>query len=126
MKTPILAALSAAALCLPLHARTWTSSDGAKTFQGDLRSYDKDTGKVRVILHSGRTISFDKSKLSKEDIAYLAENAKTENAGAALEDQAVGAMVAKTKLYRLAGKKFHEATLEKTPDYYILYFTATW
>jgi hypothetical protein len=28
--------------------RTWTSSDGSKTFEGDLQSYDSATGKVIV------------------------------------------------------------------------------
>jgi len=123
MKPPLFAAIFAAALCLPLHARTWTSADGTRTFQGDLRSYDKETGKVTVILRNGRTLSFDKSKLSGDDIAYAEENAGT--GGIAAGDK-VGAMVSETKLYRLSGKKLKESALEKTPDYYILYFTATW
>ena len=43
-----------------LSARTWTSADGTKKFEGDLRAYDKKTGKwkeknfFRSIGESGR------------------------------------------------------------------------
>jgi hypothetical protein len=57
-------------------ARTWTSSDGAKTFEGELKSYDIDTGKVTVTLPSGKSMSFNHDKLSEDDIAYLKENGK--------------------------------------------------
>jgi hypothetical protein len=123
MKRQLFAAIFAAALCLPVSARTWTSKDGTKTFQGELRSYDKESGKVTVILRNGRKTTFDKSKLSKDDVSWLEENAGT---ASATGGNTVGDMLAETKLYRLAGKKLQETTLDKTPDYYLLYFTATW
>jgi len=127
MKRPLFAAIFAAALCLPVSARTWTSADGTKTFQGELRSYDKESGKVTVILRNGHKATFDKSKLSKDDISWLEENAGTASGtGGNAADDKVGAMLAETKLYRLAGKKLKEASLDKTPDYYLIYFTATW
>ena len=60
-----------ASLILPLHARTWTSADGSKTFAGELKSYDREKGVVTVTLRSGKRISFNQNKLSREDIAFL-------------------------------------------------------
>jgi hypothetical protein len=117
------------ALCLPLGARTWTSADGGRTFEGDLRTYDSATGKVTVILRNGRTLTFDQDKLSEDDIAFLKEQEAAANMpdpAEALEQQVVGAKVAKAKLQRLEGKRFKKAELTKAPEYYILYFSASW
>ena len=35
------------------HARTWTSSDGTKTFEGELKSYDPALAVVTVVLANG-------------------------------------------------------------------------
>lgn len=57
----------AAALSLVLlaaaQARTWTSADGTKTFEGELHSYDVATGKVAVKLPNGRQMNFAQDKL---------------------------------------------------------------
>ena len=53
-----------------LQARTWTSSDGSKTFEGDLVAYDPGTGKVTVN-RDGKNTTFDQKFLSKEDIEFL-------------------------------------------------------
>jgi hypothetical protein len=55
-------------------ARTWTSADGTKTFDGELHSYDPATGKVAVTLSNGRQMAFQQDKLSADDIAFLKEN----------------------------------------------------
>jgi hypothetical protein len=68
----------------PIHARTWTSADGSKTFVADLKSYDEKTGKVVVKKLNGATMRFQQSILSAEDIEYL----KSE--GVKLKDQAAG------------------------------------
>jgi hypothetical protein len=57
-------------------ARTWTSADGTKTFDGDLHSYDPDTGKVAVKLPNGKQLNFLQDKLSADDIAFLKENGR--------------------------------------------------
>ena len=57
------------------HARTWTSSDGTKTFEGERESYDAAKGMVTVTLPNGRSITFTQDKLSKADIAFLREDA---------------------------------------------------
>lgn len=53
------------------HARTWTSSDGTKTFDGELQSYDPRIGVVTVALSNGKTMHFEQDKLAAADIAYL-------------------------------------------------------
>ena len=55
-------------------ARTWTSSDGSKTFEGELQSYDAAGGKVTVIMGNGRPMTFDQDKLSADDIEWLKKN----------------------------------------------------
>jgi hypothetical protein len=53
------------------HARTWTSADGAKTFEGEFLSYDPATGAVGVTLTGGKVMKFSQDKLSAADIDYL-------------------------------------------------------
>ena len=55
------------------HARTWTSSDGAKTFEGELKSYDPRIGLITVTLSNGKSMHFEQDKLAAADIAYLKE-----------------------------------------------------
>ncbi len=71
MKTPILSTLcAAAALMLTADARTWTSADGSKTFEGEMTAYDADADKVTVDMN-GREMTFSTSILSADDIAYI-------------------------------------------------------
>jgi len=69
----ILAAVTSL-LLVTAQARTWTSTDGSKTFEAELKSYDATTGKVTVTLPNGRLMSFFQDKLSEADITYLKEN----------------------------------------------------
>jgi hypothetical protein len=63
-------------------ARTWTSADGTRTFEGELHSYDPATGKLAVKLSNGKEMVFQQDKLSAGDIAFLKENgAKTAASG---------------------------------------------
>lgn len=109
-------------------ARTWTSSDGEKTFEGDLRSFDDATGKVTVLVN-GRQIVFDKTKLSENDQGFLAEwKAESEKPTASeiLTEQKIGQKLTDKVLSRLDGKSFKKASLEKAPEYYLVYFSASW
>lgn len=63
-------------LLVEAHARTWTSADGVRTFDGDLMSYDPDTGLVGVKLANGRSIEFSTKALSEADIAFLRKQGK--------------------------------------------------
>jgi hypothetical protein len=78
MKTlfQILAIISLTAL--HIHARTWTSADGTKTFEGELTSYDPATGMVGVKLANGKELKFAQKVLSEADITFLGEQGKVE------------------------------------------------
>lgn len=109
-------------------ARTWTSSDGEKNFEGDLKQFDDTTGKVTVLV-DGRNLVFDQSKLSEEDRTFLTEwkaEANKPDATKMLEGQKVGKELTSKVLSRLDGGKFKKAELEKAPKYYLLYFSASW
>ena len=72
----ILAPLAAAFLTVgaSLQARTWTSTDGSKTFEAELEAYDAESGKVTVRLLNGKSMTFLQEKLSEADITFLKEN----------------------------------------------------
>lgn len=55
-------------------ARTWTSAEGGKTFEGELQSYDPESGKVTVTLPNRKRMTFAQDKLSADDIAWLKKN----------------------------------------------------
>ena len=73
---PTAAALACALFFNSAQARTWTSSDGSKTFEGELKSYDPDKGTVAVTLPNGKSLNFTQDKLSADDIAFLKEQGK--------------------------------------------------
>jgi hypothetical protein len=91
MKVPTILSLASVAAAIFLStpvadARTWTSSDGSKTFSGELRTYDPGTGAVGVTLTNGKKMTFKQDKLSEEDIAYLKKNgAKTSGSSARIK-----------------------------------------
>jgi len=74
------ALLGAMAISFPLsspaqaQARAWSSSDGSKTFEGELVAYDEATGMVSVD-SNGRVMTFNQTVLSDADIAFVKENA---------------------------------------------------
>jgi hypothetical protein len=76
-------------LCLVLAhnaaARTWTSADGSKTFEGELTNYDATSGQVTVSMAGGKSITFAQAMLSEEDIAFLKENSSGSSGGVALK-----------------------------------------
>lgn len=109
-------------------ARTWTSSDGAKTFEGDLKAFDDVTGKVTVLVN-GRNIVFDQDKLSEDDKTFLEEwkaEADKPDAAKALEEQKIGKKLTDEVLSRLKDDKFESVSMEKAPEYYLLYYSASW
>lgn len=111
-------------------ARTWTSADGKKTFEADFRSFNPTTGEVAVV-KNGQMLKFKKEMLSEADIKFVTEFKKesgspAELVEAKLAEQAVGAKLVKTDLHRLDGKRFKKTTMEAAPEYYLLYFSASW
>jgi len=112
------------------YARTWTSSDGAKTFEGELTSYDADSGIVTVLVN-GRPLAFPKDKLSAADIAFIDESASSASSADSASSSTSASSVmsekmSKVKLHLLDGKRFKKAELTKSPEFYVLYYSASW
>jgi hypothetical protein len=70
----LLVAAIASLLVTLAHARTWTSADGSKTFEGELKLYCPATGMVRVTLSNGSSMDFTQDKVSAADADYLKEH----------------------------------------------------
>jgi thiol-disulfide isomerase/thioredoxin len=111
----------------PLWSRIWKSADGAKTFEGKLKAYDAETGRVTVIVN-GLPLMVRQDKLSEADISFLKEWSKESGAPEknSAQASAVGEKVAKAKLQILDGKRYRNAELTKSPDYFIFYYSASW
>lgn len=131
--------LFAASLALlgqgPLAARTWTSADGSKTFEGELRALSERAKTVTVLMEGGKLRTFKISLLSEEDRNFLRKEghkiilAASAGKGAdnTLQEQKIGKNLAKEGiLSKLEGESFVGHKLTKTPDYYIVYFSASW
>ena len=113
-----------------LSARTWTSSDGTKTFEADFKSFDKEATKVNVIMKNGRTMTFGLDKLSEDDRIWIEEQPSEQDKAAEAEalkefdDSELGKALKDLKI--LEGRRFIKHKLETPPEYYILYFSASW
>ncbi len=85
-KLPLPWLLAAATLMLlsgTLEARTWTSAEGDRTFEGELKTYDPATGMVTVTLADGTPLTFSQDKLSEADVTYVkAQGGPKDRAGA--------------------------------------------
>jgi len=57
----LIPAAAAVLLLTGAHARTWTSADGAKTFDGELRSYDPAKGSITVTLPNGKAMTIQRN-----------------------------------------------------------------
>ncbi|MGB0774922.1 MAG: hypothetical protein ACPG32_01920 [Akkermansiaceae bacterium] len=110
------------------HARTWTSSDGSKTFEG---TYVSSTDSSATVLIKGRKRTFKLSLLSEADRKWikteekrLAEEAAKAPTGK-LEDQKVGKRLM-GKTVKLEGDKYVSQDTKKVPEYYMVYYAASW
>ena len=114
-----------------LPARTWTSADESKSFEGKLKAYDAAAGKVSVAVRNGKTLTFSIDKLSEADRKFLAEEAEkldgtAENKAAMEEFTRTDIGKAFTKMQILEGEAFAPHEFESVPDYFILYYSASW
>ena len=113
-----------------LLGRTWTSSDGTKTFEADFKSFDKEATKVNVIMKNGRTMTFGLDKLSEDDRIWIEKQPSEQDKAAEAEalkefdDSELGKALKNLKI--LEGRRFIKHKLETPPEYYILYFSASW
>lgn len=111
-------------------ARTWTSSDGKNTFEGDFVSA---TDTKVTVNKSNKKITFDIVKLSsddqtwiKEEVERLAAVAKAKEESEKLASAAIPKAI-KSKLVKLDGKRLKKAKLpEIIPKYYFLAYSASW
>ena len=129
MKTAICAAVLLAFVSVSAEQRTWTSADGTKTFEGTARTFDATKGTVSVVTQDGRLLTFPIDKLSSDDQTWLKNwnNTTSPSASAGPDTESeVGKKVAKAKLQRLDGKRYRRAELEKTPEFYLFYYSASW
>ena len=97
-------------------ARTWTSADGSKTFEGDLKSYDAETGTVIVSMRGLREAKFKQDMLSAEDIAFLKEQVGKATPGAS----GSGGAAVKELPDELPDPDGEEADMSKPVQVYIL------
>lgn len=106
---------------LSAEVRNWTSADGSRTFRGEIADYDKATKTVKVDV-DGQIVSFTTDKLSEKDRSFL--DAWTLELPPAIKT--VAQLLEVDKLQRLSEKKFVETKLEKKPQYFLLYYSASW
>ena len=129
-KLLLLAGLTTAMNVGALSARVWTSADGEKTFVGDYNSFDPDQGKVTVTMKNGRSVTFALDMLSEDDRKWIEARFEEENApdpAEILAAQKIGAGLTKAGvLQKLDGKRFANYEFQTAPEYYILYFSASW
>lgn len=112
----------ASLLLTTAHARTWTSADGTKTFEGDLKSYDPATGLVEVTLSNGKKMNFSQKVLSEGDITFLQEKGKVNasDTKTSSADKAATNLVVKALPGVLPDPDGKEANMSKPVQVFIL------
>jgi len=123
-----LAILTTLFLSVTVHARTWTSSDGSKTFQAE---YVECKGSSVVIIMNGNKNSFKISRLSAADQAWVAQQERIDAAPykpattRSLSDQKIGRQL-RHQTFRAVGNRFVSENIKKVPRYYYFYYAASW
>ena len=102
-----------------LWGRTWTSADGEMEFEGAFQSFTSETDTVTVLIE-GESQEFAIAKLGEADQEFV------KSQGAPSEGVNVTEMLAKAELSQIKDGKFAKATFTGTPDYYLVYFSASW
>jgi hypothetical protein len=131
--TLLLAAFLLATGLSQAEMRLWTSADDAsKTFEGEMQSLTGETVTIRT--KAGKTISAPLAKFAQADQDYAkkakeekAEAAKSVEAAAKLKDSAMGKELGKSTVI-LDGKKMkkHDLFAAKAPEYFLVYWGASW
>lgn len=135
MKKALLTSLSILGCINTLSARTWTSSDGTKSFEAD---YIGHTDSAVSIIKDSKKITFPLNLLSEADQAWTrAHGTETANTASAPKNTLKKETVATTSsssltqninkhLKKFDGKSFKEHNLDNKPEYYLVYFSASW
>lgn len=117
MKEKIVMLMLAGAVSLS--ARTWTSADDSRQLEGEFQSFDAEKNEV-VIGVEGQTVTFALDKLSKADQEFVKKQ------GEESEEVDVAAIFSNAKMHHLVDGKYEEMKFEGKPDYYLIYFSASW
>lgn len=117
LKNSLLTLLYAASIT---HARTWTSADGNSQFEGDFVS--AADGNVTV-LRDGRRQTFALTLLSDTDRTWIAEQATTPTEKVTISPDIEKGLA---KLRKVSGSRLSRYKLESTPQYFVLYYSASW
>ncbi|MEM7385983.1 MAG: hypothetical protein AAF514_13670 [Verrucomicrobiota bacterium] len=131
IRKTLIGGLLSAGLAMSLGARTWTSADGKNTFEGEFVSLEGEI--VTVEKANGKTLRFKAIVLSDADQAFVRKAAAEKKARAEKESKLANAAVGKElsgKLVKLAesGRRLTKVKAEnqKKPEYYLVYFAASW
>ena len=124
-----LAALAAVYVASPLHAREWTSADGKNTFDGE---YVSSTDTTLTVIKGGRKVTFKLTLISDADRTWIKEEqeavAKAEQEkkeAVSLADTVIGKKLM-GKTVRVVGNDYKKQDTQKVPDYYFVYYSASW
>jgi hypothetical protein len=127
MKLTILTTIASLMLAGLGQARTWTSADGSKTFEGDFVSANDTTVTVKRGI---KQMTFKLSLLSEEDQKWA--KAENKRIAAAAANQIAAEEFSKSKfgkafrkLQKFDETKFAKHELEEAPKYFLLYFAAS-
>lgn len=127
MKKFALLAFTSVMLSGAAGARTWTSVDGTKTFEGDFVSCDQKTITVKRGL---RPMTFKIELVSEEDQKWA--RAENKRRATAQENKEAIAEFARSefgkalgKLRKLEGKTFEDHEWDQVPEFFILSYSAS-
>ncbi|MEN8773042.1 MAG: hypothetical protein ABF379_01125 [Akkermansiaceae bacterium] len=128
MKKTILTTIASLMLAGFGHARTWTSADGSKTFEGDFVSCDDTSVTVKrgikEMTFKLDLLSEKDQKWAKGEAAKIAVAEENKKEAAEFMDGDFGKAL--KKLQKLDGEDFVDHDLEAAPKYFLLYFSASW
>lgn len=111
-----------------VHARTWTSSNGVTTFEAE---YVSSTERSLVFIHKGKKETIRISRLSEADKKWIEQEQQRDTAPRkkiiyrSLKDQKVGKKLI-NQTFRLKNNQFVTENIRQVPQYYYLYFSASW
>lgn len=110
------------------YARTWTSSNKVTTFEGE---YVSSTKKSLVFIHRGKKETIRISRLCEKDQAWIAKEQLRDASPPkkvsyrSIKEQNVGKKLL-NQTFRVKNKQFVTDNIRKVPQYYFLYYAASW
>ncbi|GEM_PF-6640190 len=122
------ATLAALIMASVTQARTWTSSNNVTTFEAE---YVSSTERSLVFIHRGKKETIRISRLCAADQTWIAKerqrdaNPPKKISYQSLRKQKVGKKLI-NQTFRVKNKQFVTENIRKVPQYYLLYFAASW